>query len=202
MSRYPELPTHTDFGGMTPEEQYRTLQQYSAMLSNELDLTDARIRDNPRLPPSGGDTSQVLTKSTDADYIMEWSTPSGGSSVSWFPIWAEENSTLVATTYEWAYGNGANTPAGAGIVIPFACELHYMTLAINNASAVAEVQLVHNQTPNATYTVACATASTGTADYTATPLSISAGDLVNFRTLSATTTTAPAQVCAWFKVTA
>jgi hypothetical protein len=33
------------------------------------------------------------------------------------PIWAEENATLNDGGYEWAFGNGANSPSNAGIAI-------------------------------------------------------------------------------------
>ncbi|MEO0331814.1 MAG: hypothetical protein AAF223_09030, partial [Bacteroidota bacterium] len=51
-------------------------------------------------------------------------------------IWAEENSTLGNNTYEWAFGNGANSPANAGFVMPFGTwQLRGMSLHIGGTNA-------------------------------------------------------------------
>ncbi len=124
---------------------------------------------------------------------------SGGSGGSIFPIWAEENSSLGNNTYEWAFGNGANTPAGGGIIIPMSCELIAMTCKCNNTTGTQEIQMVIDGTPNSTYSV---TAVSGAGNVTfVTPLSLSAGTRVNFRTVSSGGTTSPNTVCAWFRTT-
>lgn len=117
-------------------------------------------------------------------------------------IWAEENSTLGNTSYEWAYGNGASTPSTGGIIVPFGTwRLRGMGLHIGgtNAARTAIVQIrVNNAFPG--QQVEC---TTGTSDANITfpedDLIVVTGDRINFRTLSAASTASPCTVSAAFE---
>ncbi len=137
-----------------------------------------------------------------------WATPAGGGSAEFFfPIWAEENSTLgAANTYEWAFGNGANTAINEGVMmyVPsgFACTCVAMGAQIGTASSSATIELVVNQVvQGSAANIVITSAANGLAELS-TPLSISSGDMVNFRTTSSSTTQAACTVIAWFRMVA
>lgn len=119
------------------------------------------------------------------------------------PIWAEENNTLSATTYEWAFGNGADTPVQGGILIyvpdGYECHVVAMGLNINDSSADACVELVHNGTPQGNACSSCCVAEYRNLASGFTPIEISNGDFINFRTLSASDTAKPATAVAWLR---
>lgn len=121
------------------------------------------------------------------------------------PIWAEENSTLGNTTYEWAFGNGANTPSDAGITIyvpsGWTCTIVAMTATINNASGSAVIEANINGTLKGALCDVTVSGRSGTND-SFTPVAISSGDRLTFRTTSVTTSTSPCTVCAWLKYVA
>lgn len=125
--------------------------------------------------------------------------------MSWFPIWAEENAALGASnTYEWAFGNGSNTASNEGIVmyVPSGYELHCMAIGaqVDGTSPSATIELVHNQTPQGTAAQVVLSSANDGMDELATPLAISNGDLINFRTVSSTNTTTSCRVVAWFRM--
>jgi len=121
------------------------------------------------------------------------------------PIWAEENATLGASgVYEWAFGNGANTPAASGVPIyvpsGYSCRIVAMSLCINAASPTATVEAVINGTPQ---DAAASVSVLGTSNAVNSGLSatINDGDVLNFRTKSSSSTAGPCVVCAWLKFT-
>jgi len=97
-----------------------------------------------------------------------------------FPIWAEENAALGTGAYEWAFGNGANSPNGSGIVVPMDCEAFAMGLCHNTAaSATVRFQI------NGTNAGQVATSGQRSALATfATPYVVSAGDVIGFQTVT------------------
>jgi len=121
------------------------------------------------------------------------------------PIWAEENSSLAATTYEWAFGNGANTPNGAGVVVyvpsGYTCEVVAMSLQIGGTtpSAVVELELT-GVLQGALCNVTCSAVNSAV-NSAFTPVAVVSGDIINFRTTSASSTAAPCVVTAWLKFT-
>jgi len=133
-----------------------------------------------------------------------WDTPSGGDELNpecWFPIWAEENAAISAGNYEWAFGNGANSAVNDGITLfvpsGWVCTLEAMSLCIG--AGTGTVQAVINQvSQGANANVSVATGKTGTNSFA--PVSISSGDLFNFRTEAASGTASPCVVTAWFKM--
>ena len=130
-----------------------------------------------------------------------------GTSSFIFPIWAEENSTLEAALgYEWAFGNGANTPSNSGLMMSvppgYTCSCYAMSIKMANTTGSATIELMLNEVAQGSNCNVVATANGGTvADVNGgTPLPIADGDIINFRTTSSSGTTAPSVVTAWFKM--
>ena len=122
--------------------------------------------------------------------------PDGGYTT--FCIWAEENGDLGANAFEWAFGNGSNTPLSDGVVIPVDCELFAMGLNVQGGSATVRA-IVDSDASLSTYQVA-AVAPQGSITFP-TPLAITAGQLINFRTiLSSGADTNQGRVSAWFRI--
>jgi len=119
----------------------------------------------------------------------------------WFPVWAEENAALGANNYEWAFGNGANTPSDGGITmfVPsgWTCTLEAMSLRLGGGTAT--VTAVLNETPLGVAAQVAVSSGQGNTN-TFTPVAIANGDLINFRTLAANGTSSPCVVTAWFKM--
>jgi len=119
-----------------------------------------------------------------------------------YPVWAEENSSIAATTYEWAFGNGADTPADGGMTIyvptGWACTVVAMSLRVGGGTAT--VELVHNGTPQGSDAQVVLSSGQSATDELGTPISISNNDYINFRTLAASGTSAPCVVTAWLRM--
>ncbi|MEM6966917.1 MAG: hypothetical protein AAF573_19285, partial [Bacteroidota bacterium] len=152
-----------------------------------------------------------------SDVDITTTTPTAGDLLAWngsnfvpsstnngftiFSVWAEESSALGANQYEWAFGNGDNTPNGDGIVIPVDCELFAMSLN-HEGGANTVVQAIKNT--DATLT-AYQVQNTGTENghiTFGTPLTFVAGDVINFRTISSSSGGASGRVSAWFRIRA
>ena len=118
------------------------------------------------------------------------------------PIWAEENAALGNNNYEWAFGNGGNTPSNAGITIyvpdGFACHIVAMTATTNNAGGTSVIEANINgvlQGANCNVTIA----GRSGVNNGFTPVAITSGDRLTFRTTTAGTNSAPSTVCAWLR---
>lgn len=99
-----------------------------------------------------------------------------------FSIWAEENAVLSDNTYEWAFGNGGNTPNNGGVAAPVACELFAISLYSTTAGTSTVVSVENNG-----INVAQHMPMTGNNIFTVLPVPVAfqQGDRVNFRTLVA-----------------
>ena len=115
-----------------------------------------------------------------------------------FPIWAEENAALAATTYEWAFGDGAATPTGEGLVLPFRCSLIALSLSLSGGAARAKVEVERDGVIESDYAIDLTASNQGFQEFF-TPLQFSAGSVINFRTLTASGTAATNVVCAWMR---
>lgn len=120
-----------------------------------------------------------------------------------YPIWAEENAGLGNSTYEWAYGNGASTPNDGGVTIfvppGYTARVIAMSLRLN--SGTATVELVHNGTVQGSNCDVTVSSGQGNTNNSFTPISISNGDYLNFRTTTASGTAGPNVVTAWIECT-
>lgn len=112
-----------------------------------------------------------------------------------FSIWAEENSNLNNNTYEWSFGNGSETLASQGVPIPVSAELFAIGVSIVSANATSIDVVVNGAV------VATSNPYTGTGAAITnllTPISITAGDLINFKTNLAGSAS-NGKVVAWFR---
>jgi len=126
----------------------------------------------------------------------------GGISEYMVAIWAEENAALGASnTYEWAFGNGANTPSDGGLTVyvpsGWTCEVVAMSLRVGGGTAT--VELVHNGTPQGSSARVVLSSGQSATDELGTPLAISNNDYINFRTSSSSGTSGPCVVTAWLR---
>lgn len=117
-------------------------------------------------------------------------------------IWAEENSSLGNNTYEWAFGNGSNCPSNDGVTIyvptGYECHIIAMTATTNDAAGSSVIEANINgslQGSNCNVTIS---GRSGVND-SFTPVSISSGDRLTFRTTTAGTNSSPSIVCAWLR---
>ena len=120
-----------------------------------------------------------------------------------YPIWAEGADALGATTYEWAFGNGADTPIDGGITIyvPTGWTCKVVAMSLRLGSGTATVELVHNGVvKGSACNVEVASGQSATNEMT-TPLELSNNDYINFRTTSASSTSTPNVVTAWLRMT-
>jgi len=119
------------------------------------------------------------------------------------PVWAEENAALGNNTYEWAFGNGANTPNGNGMTIyvpsNYKCELVAMSLCLRQGTAT--VQAVKNTTELDTSADVSVSTGQTNANELSTPIEFTSGDVINFKTTTQSGTGGPNVVTAWFRYT-
>ena len=117
------------------------------------------------------------------------------------PIWAEENGELAATTYEWGFGNGAETPIDGGLTIYVSSgwECHVVAMSLRLGSGTATVELVHNGTPKGNDCNVEVSSGQGAVNEIGTPLALSNGDYINFRTTAAAGTSSPNVVTAYLR---
>ena len=162
-----------------------SLQGGSVGVHSDVDVTT--------IAPGSGDVlawdgSNFVPQETDNGYTI-------------FSVWAEENSSLLENETEWAFGNGGNTNVGHGILIPVDCELWAMSLDHEDG-----VNTIVRAVKNAVDTLSAYQISTTGVeqDYISfgTPLTFSAGDIINFKTISASLGGTSGRVSAWFRIRA
>ena len=161
-------------------------------------------------------TSYVATTTTsqeppDSDWdIMAEKGAQGdpGSLTSYmFPVWAEENAALVTGGYEWAFGNGADSALDDGVTIyvpsGFTCTVVAMSLRLGTTPTAITVELgLNGVLQGSNCDVTCTGVRSATND-SFTPVAISNGEYIVFRTTSVSGSTAgPNVVTAWLKMTA
>lgn len=120
-----------------------------------------------------------------------------------FPIWAEENSDASGSAggFQYAFGNGANTIEGDGIVLPFDCELVAGSLSLAGTATVT-VEIRESNAAGTSSTVAglitTVNARHGYVNYT-TPVLIEAGNAIGFRTQLGSTSSNRVSPTAWLR---
>ena len=136
-----------------------------------------------------------------ADYIPHLGPPAGGGGSSYMvPIWAEENAGLENNTFEWAFGNGANTPSNNGITIyvptGYTASIVAMTATSSSARATSVIEVNLN---GVNLGAACNVTLAGRSGVNDafSPVALSSGDRLNFRTTTAGTSGNPNTVTAW-----
>jgi len=124
--------------------------------------------------------------------------PTASAGFTIFPVWAEESADLNTNAQEWAFGNGNDTPANMGVTIPVDCELFAMGLSLEGSTGT--VRAVVNGNIGLTAYQVAAVGQVGFETF-ATPLAVTAGQRINFRTVaSGGGATNGGLVVAWFRV--
>ena len=103
-----------------------------------------------------------------------------------FAVWAEEAARLDRDNngFEWSFGNGDNTPANQGIVVPFESHLIALGLELGGGGGNARVGLWRSGTDSGA-AVACDSGASAQVTYFLGDGPVfAAGDVLNFRTLS------------------
>ena len=120
-----------------------------------------------------------------------------------YPVWAEENAALNANTYEWAFGNGANTPQFGGITIyerpSHDCGIVALTIR-SSASSTAQVALVIDGVIQGNDGRITKT-NASSAVQEIPRIALNSDTLINFRTISASGAGQPHTVTAWIECT-
>lgn len=145
---------------------------------------------------------KALIDAIHADVKAALANVGGGSGLApLYPIWAEENSTLQNNATEWAFGNGANTPDNQGVCLPFPSRLVATSMTLRSGSSDVTIGIYRNGSKVAEIATTDSRRGQGwwrtltgsdVVDY-------AAGDTIGFRTVSASGTSSPNQVCAWFE---
>lgn len=114
-----------------------------------------------------------------------------------FCVWAEENAALGNNNYEWAFGNGANTPNAGGLVMPFDTALTALSLTCGSAAANLSVHAYKNGVSIGSVSVA---ASRYGSTVLGSKVNFSAGDRLTFRTGTITVASgSPNVMAAWLE---
>jgi len=119
------------------------------------------------------------------------------------PIWAEENAALADDTYEWAFGNGANTSAnnGISIFIPsgYQCNIKGLSLNLNAGSATVEI-IINGASISRDIYGDASTNKSPTVEFSTAYL-LNNSDRLNFRTVTTSGTSGSNTICAWLEYT-
>jgi hypothetical protein len=179
--------------------QYYTPAQIAITNTNksayEGDLYLDTIAGNYYIGLTNGELSQINTDSAVINGIIDKELDDSIKGTI-FPIWAEESGALTTNAFEWAYGNGDESQASFGIVVPVDCELFAVGLTLLNGTG--EVEVYQNGVSTG--------ATTGTGGIGATlnelinPVQFLAGDNLNFRTLGTAGATSGGKVVAWLRI--
>ena len=183
-----QIDTHID---STSNPHDVTLNQITPTTTKGDILVESGTQDVIRIPV--GSDGAVLTANSTTISGLQWKEITETGNYSYFPIWAEENSSLGNNAYEWAYGNGANTDVNGGIVIPVNCELFAISWAVKATGGEISVE-INGVNSGTSDTI------TATRGYrTFTPVEINAGDRCNFKTITGSSNQ-PNTVAAWFRI--
>ena len=134
----------------------------------------------------------ILVSNSNTPTGLQWKEITDTGNYSYISIWAEENSSLNGNSYQWAYGNGANTPQTGGIVIPVDCDLFALSWVVKNIGAEITCEI------NGTAVASTEEVSALSGYRSFTPIEINPGDRVNFQTTEGSSN-GPNTICAWFR---
>ena len=140
------------------------------------------------------DINKPVSNATTTALNLKQNKLSLGGSI--FCVWAEESADLGNGAFEWAYGNGNETPNGMGVVLVFDCELIGLGLTLEG-NATCQVEAYKNTTATGKR-VSTSNNKKSHVTFADTPIQYSAGDVVNFRTITGSTASNAGIVTAWF----
>ena len=120
------------------------------------------------------------------------------------PIWAEENAALADNTWEWAFGNGANTPGNDGISVfvpsGYDCKAVALSLNLHQGSAIVEL-IVNGSAVSQDISADAGAGNKSAAVEFSSPVAINNADRITFRTVSQNGTAGPNTVTVWLEYT-
>jgi len=156
---------------------------------DQISIDFTPINYNPDIsPPEVSDVDNLSAHLSGIDAEL-------GANGTTFAIWAEENGDLGNNSYEWAFGNGDDTPNTGGVVIPISCECYALTLNLAGGGS-ATVRLEVNGSDSGASITSNAQDSFITLG---TPVAISAGDRINFFTVTGPGNITGNRVAAFFR---
>lgn len=170
---------------------------YRRQIQDQMDYLDG-------LAETATQPEDLATVATSGAYSDLSGAPAPGLSESFVPIWAEENGVLGANTYEWAFGNGADTPNnnGISIYVPSGYEVHIVAMGAttNNAAGSPTIEVeVNGSALGASDGIQITLAGRSGINDSFAPYALSSADRLNFRTISAGTSTSPHTAVAWLR---
>lgn len=112
---------------------------------------------------------------------------------SYFCIWAEESTDLTSNRTEWAFGNGNDTPAGMGIIMPFNCKLIALGIMTEGAGSVIVAAQI-----NGVDVVQLAT-NNSRKELGRISIDITEGDVLGFKTIKGTASSNGGVITAWIE---
>lgn len=112
-----------------------------------------------------------------------------------FPIWAEEGGALSNNNRQWSFGNGA--VGNINIVIPIDCEMFAVSFDAETGSGTVSIDIMRDDVSAFTTKAFAALKDFETL---ASPLALTAGQCLGFRTNTETAAHNDARVCAWLRV--
>ena len=171
-----------------------------------IDWAGATINVNQNWTPLLNTPHETLNFKWDVSVVDTWSWIADitiNKNFYMVPIRAEENAWLSANTYEWAFGNWAQTPIDwwVTIYIPTWYTASIVAMSLRLWSWTANVEAVVNwvlQWTNCNVSVSVWQWATNDAF---TPIALANWDYVNFRTTTATWTSWPNVATMWIKYT-
>lgn len=192
----PFVPINRGAGRLFEENLNRMLEELFDLVGG---ISAADVSNSPSGNLVATDVQAALNElQTELDGV------GGGLSEYLVPIWAEEAASLSDATYEWAFGNGANTPANNGIAVyvPSGMECHIvaMSATTDSASGSPTIEASVNGTELGVSSGVEVTLAgrSGTND-SFTPYALSDGDRLAFRTRLAGTNGSVNTVTAWLR---
>lgn len=122
----------------------------------------------------------------------------------YYVITGEESGTVTAGNYEYAYGAGATSGSGEGPVVyvpsGWTAEAVAFTIFTDNSTSLT-VELNLNGVDQGSNTQVTGTVGTGTAGEFPTPVSLSSGDVVCFKTAAEVGSGSVHNIGLWIKMT-
>lgn len=182
-----EVSNNTDVAANTLKRSYSITDE------TKLAGIEANAKDDQNANEVPYDDTVTNLGATDVQAAIEaLGTPQDGFTI--FAIWAEENGGLVNNNRQWSFGNGST--GAVNIAIPIDCEVFAMSLDAEVGGTSVSIELMQENVP------VISQLFNGITDFAVfgTPIPVTAGDRLGFRTDVETGAYTDARVSAWLRV--
>lgn len=183
----------TPSGNTTSTDVQAAIQE----LQTEIDLNTPKVSADGSID-THNDVDITTTSPSPGD-LLSWdgsnfvpTNVSNGFTI--FPIWAEENGGLVDNNRQWSFGNGST--GSDNIVIPIDCEIFAFSASAETASGTCSFNILVNDSISFTSNQL----ANNSFQSLATPLQITAGQRIGYRTDDEVGAWTDVRICAWFRV--